>query len=105
MKINRVIMARSLKPIVNVIVLAAVAMAAFKLGQTYQSSKKDESIIENQYAHAFSPKEVSIAVDEANELIIIERATGRYIVYSDTIGRTIFGMYANRIHQEVNASK
>jgi hypothetical protein len=26
-------------------------------------------------------------------------------VYSDQIGQTIFEMYANRIHQEVNASK
>jgi hypothetical protein len=39
-------------------------------------------------------------------LIMIERATGKYIVYSDQIGQTIFGMYANRIHQEAtNASK
>jgi hypothetical protein len=36
---------------------------------------------------------------------MIERATGKYIVYSDTIGQTIFGMYANRIRQEVNAGK
>ena len=36
---------------------------------------------------------------------MVERATGEYIVYSDEIGQTIFGMYANRIHQEVNAGK
>jgi hypothetical protein len=45
-------------------------------------------------------------VNESNELIMIERSTGKYIVYSDKIGQTIFGMYANRIHQEVaNVSK
>jgi hypothetical protein len=36
---------------------------------------------------------------------MIERATGDYIVYSDEIGQTIFGMYANRIHQEVTNDK
>lgn len=98
--------ARSLKPIVNIVILVSVATAAFKLGQTYQSSKKEEVTVSNPYAHAFSPEEISIAVNESNELIMIERATGKYIVYSDKIGQTIFGMYANRIHQEVtNAGK
>jgi hypothetical protein len=36
---------------------------------------------------------------------MIERKTGKYIVYSDAIGQTIFGMYANRIHQEANGIK
>jgi hypothetical protein len=53
----------------------------------------------------FAPDEISIAVNESNELIMIERATGDYIVYSDQIGQTIFGMYANRIHQEVANGK
>jgi hypothetical protein len=98
--------ARSLKPIVNIVILVSVATAAFKLGQNYQSSKKEEATVSNPYAHAFSPEEISIAVNESNELIMIERATGKYIVYSDKIGQTIFGMYANRIHQEVtNAGK
>jgi hypothetical protein len=77
----------------------------FQLGGLYQkhTSKPTQ---ENPYAHAFSPEEISIAVNESNELIMIERATGKYIVYSDQIGQTIFGMYANRIHQEAtNAGK
>ncbi len=92
---------RSLKPIVNVVILVSVATAAFKLGGLYQKSKKEDVGVVNPYAHAFSPKEISIAVNESNELIMIERATGKYIVYSNKIGQTIFGMYANRIHQEV----
>jgi hypothetical protein len=106
MKFTRVMIARSLKPIVNIVILVSVATAAFKLGQNYQSSKKEEVKVSNPYAHAFSPEEISIAVNESNELIMIERSTGKYIVYSDKIGQTIFGMYANRIHQEVtNAGK
>jgi hypothetical protein len=92
------------KPALNTIVVASIATAAFQLGSFYQSSKTTEKPT-NPYAHAFSPEEISIAVNESNELIMIERATGEYIVYSDQIGQTIFGMYANRIHQEVNAGK
>jgi hypothetical protein len=36
---------------------------------------------------------------------MIERATGKYIVYSDQIGRTIFSMYVSRIKQEGNDIK
>ena len=79
-----------------------------KLAEKKVSDSKNEETkkVENPYAHAFSPEEISIAVNESNELIMIERATGDYIVYSDQIGQTIFGMYANRIHQEAtNVSK
>ena len=106
MKINKELVLKTLKPALNVVIIVSVATASFKLGGMYQASKKEDVKIENPYSHAFSPEEISIAVNESNELIMIERATGKYIVYSDKIGQTIFGMYANRIHQEVNnASK
>ena len=92
------------KPALTVVAGVAIAYASFKLGAKYGNPEKKE-VAENAYAHAFSPSEISIAVNESNELIMIERATGEYIVYSDTIGQTIFGMYANRIHQEVTNGK
>lgn len=93
------------KPALNVVIIVSVATASFKLGGMYQASQKEVTKTENPYSHAFSPEEISIAVNESNELIMIERATGKYIVYSDQIGQTIFGMYANRIHQEVNGNQ
>jgi hypothetical protein len=106
MNINREKVMNLLKPAMNVIIVAAVGTVMFRLGIAYQNNKNKETKIENPYAHAYSPEEISIAVNESNELIMIERATGKYIVYSDQIGQTIFGMYANRIHQEAtNAGK
>jgi len=93
------------KNALSIIVAVSIATASFKLGAKYGNTEKKEAAVENPYAHAFSPEEISIAVNESNELIMIERATGKYIVYSDKIGQTIFGMYANRISQEVNAGK
>ena len=105
MKITKERVMSLVKPTLNIIIIASLATAAFQLGSLYQLSKKPDTKVENPYAHAFSPEEISIAVNESNELIMIERATGKYIVYSDQIGQTIFGMYANRIHQEVNDGK
>jgi hypothetical protein len=92
------------RPALTVIAGVAIATTSFKLGAKYGNPKEMEAK-ENPYAHAFAPSEISIAVNESNELIMIERATGDYIVYSDTIGQTIFSMYANRIHQEVTNDK
>jgi hypothetical protein len=106
MNINREKVMNLLKPAMNLVIVAAVGTLMFRLGIAYQNNKNKETKVENPYAHAYSPEEISIAVNESNELIMIERATGKYIVYSDQIGQTIFGMYANRIHQEAtNASK
>lgn len=88
------------KPVLTVIAGVAIATTSFKVGAEY-GNLSEEKVVDNPYAHAFSPSEISIAVNESNELIMIERATGDYIVYSDTIGQTIFNMYAVRIHQEV----
>ncbi|CAB4154684.1 hypothetical protein UFOVP1307_103 [uncultured Caudovirales phage] len=94
------------KKMLNIIILVGAATAFFKLGEMYAGIKRETpKAITNPYAHAFSPEEVSIAVNESNELIMIERRTGNYIVYSDAIGQTIFGMYANRLHQEANVIK
>jgi hypothetical protein len=98
-------MLKLVKPAMNVVITVSIATAGFQLGSLYQASKATDKKPTNPYAHAFSPEEISIAVNESNELIMIERATGEYIVYSDKIGQTIFGMYANRIHQEINDGK
>ena len=105
MNIEREKVMNLLKPAMNLIIVATVGTVMFRLGIAYQNNKNKETKVENPYAHAYSPEEISIAVNESNELIMIERATGDYIVYSDAIGQTIFSMYANRIHQEISNDK
>jgi hypothetical protein len=101
MKINRESLMSIIKPVLNTVVITGACVTCFQLGSIYQAEKSEDKAT-NPYSHAFSPSEISIAVNESNELIMIERATGNYIVYSDTVGQTIFNMYANRIHQEVS---
>jgi hypothetical protein len=90
---------------VSVVVLVAMGTIGFQSGRAYQKYVKVAEKVENPYSHAFSPEEISIAVNESGELIMILRTNGKYIVYSDAIGQTIFRMYANRIHQEANGIK
>lgn len=40
---------------------------------------------------------VSIAVDDHNNLMVIDKNTGDYLIYQDSIGVSIFDMYAKKI--------
>jgi hypothetical protein len=45
-------------------------------------------------------KQTSVAINERNELMIIDRATGTYDTYDASVGRTIFTLYANQIYSK-----
>jgi hypothetical protein len=55
---------------------------------------------DNPYRNMSSTKEISIAVDEHNELLLINKKTGKYQIYSDSVGMCIFKMYSYRIYQK-----
>jgi hypothetical protein len=41
--------------------------------------------------------QVNLAIDEHNHLIVIDKTTGDYTVYQDSIGMSIFKLYAKNI--------
>lgn len=43
-------------------------------------------------------KDISIAVNESNQMLIIDKKSGKYEMFEDSVGVTIFKMYANRIY-------
>ncbi len=43
---------------------------------------------------------ISVAINERNELMIIDRTNGSYEIYQDSIGRCIFNLYANSIQSK-----
>jgi hypothetical protein len=86
------------------IIIGGLAIG-FQIGRYVEKNQKSVKEETNPYSKAFSPEEISIAVNEGNELILIERKTGKYIVYSDQIGMTIFKMYTNRIYQDAKGNE
>jgi hypothetical protein len=50
--------------------------------------------------------DVKLAIDENNHLLIISKNDGSYTVYQDSIGYTIFNLYAKNIWgQQANPIK
>jgi hypothetical protein len=44
--------------------------------------------------------EISIAINESNQMLIIDKKTGKYDMFADSVGLTIFRMYAGKIYQQ-----
>ncbi len=81
------------KRIINYIFLLIVLGTGFYIGKTYV-----EYIPEEKNNQPVTLDNVSIAVDEKNHIFIIDKHTGEYQVFSDSVGITIFKMYAGKIY-------
>jgi len=81
----------------NVIIVTSTLVAGFGMGYYFQELKmKPKSVNET-----ILNKEVRIAIDSEDKLIMMDRKTGGYTIYSDSIGRIIFKMYASKIASPV----
>ena len=79
----------------NITIVTSTLIAGFGLGYYFQELKvKPKSVNET-----ILNKEVRIAIDSEDKLIIMDRKTGQYIIYSDSVGKDIFNMYATKIIQ------
>ena len=45
-------------------------------------------------------RETSVAINERGELMLINRVTGEYEIYQDSIGKSIFTIYANSMQSK-----
>lgn len=76
------------------VVILVSASASFFVGMYYQkiNTKTKKHEVTKILKH-----EVVLAVDENNNLIIIQKSTGDYTIFQDSIGKHIFNMYANSV--------
>jgi hypothetical protein len=66
----------------------------------YHKSKEKPPVILSEPKLTKRLKNVSVAINERNELMIIDRSNGSYEIYQDSIGKCIFNLYANIIHSK-----
>jgi hypothetical protein len=77
-------------------IITIVIIAAFFLGKFYESFQ-NKNDIEKVVITKIERSDVNIAIDENNHLMIIDRKTGDYVIYQDSIGNSIFKLYAKNI--------
>lgn len=85
----------------NIIIVSMTLTAGFGLGYYFQELKVKPQAVNETILN----REVRIAVDSEDKLIIMDRKTGSYTIYSDSIGKMVFKMYANKIVSPVVVTK
>ena len=79
----------------NVTIVATTLVAGFGMGYYFQELKRQPKAVNETILN----KEVRIAIDSEDKLILMDRKTGGYTIYSDSVGKIIFKMYASKIMQ------
>lgn len=82
-----------IKEIFKYITISMVVVSSFFFGIFYERSK----IIEESAISNIQRKDVNIAIDQSDQLIILDKSTGNYIIYQDSIGNSIFKLYAKKM--------
>jgi hypothetical protein len=87
---------------VAIILLSMVV--GFYVNEIYRArkSKPSSTVTEERMPKAKSQQETSVAINERGEIIVIDRNTGKYEIYADSVGLMIFNHYASRMYVKAN---
>ena len=80
----------------NYLLIIIAITAGFFIGKYYDEVlSKDKP--DAQKLTITQSKNVSVAISQNSELIILDRTTGNIVMFQDTVGINIFKLYANQI--------
>lgn len=96
MEVVKAYLSNALKKIGAVSVILMAIGAGFVVGYYYNTLfKKMED--NNQFKHVRTLNETSVAINEKNQVLIMDRTSGTYKIYEDSVGIVIFNMFANKM--------
>ena len=83
------------------IVIAAI-FVGFTSGEIYHHYKASMEVKQMQTTRDHNV--TSVAINDRREMMIIDRKTGTYQIFSDSVGLMIFNLYANQIYSTATKS-
>ena len=83
------------KNVMFMVFIGVSLFAGFYAGSAYNSKYGSKKPTINMVK--VNRSQVNLALDEHNHLIIIDKKTGDYTVYQDSIGISVFKLYARNI--------
>lgn len=86
-----------------VIIVVAIALGFFA-GEFYYKSKESKAEkLPMDLKEVHSLKETSIAINERDELLVIDRKNGSYEIYDNAVGKVVFRLYASQMAMKANS--
>ena len=93
----------------KITILAGAMAFGFMASEVYRKvTEKPKTVTVMNLTNVHSLSETSVAINERNELMVIDRKTGTYEIFQDSVGNMIFSLYAGKIYSEktgINESK
>ena len=83
----------TLSKVAIIVIALATGFAAGNLYYRYSTSIQAKDMQRTR-----TQAETSAAINERGEIMIVNRRTGTYDVYSDSVGQMIFDLYASRMY-------
>ena len=77
-------------------IITVAIVASFLVGKFVENYKNKKSSAEEEVNKIVKVKKDEVNI-ETDNLIIIDEHTGEYVIYEDSIGHTIFKLYARNI--------
>jgi hypothetical protein len=87
------------KKLGNLLIVAIAMIAGFFIGYYYWVMMNHSKVSPLKNINPLS--KTSVAINERNELLVIDRANGTYTVYQDSVGLMIFNLYASKKYEQV----
>ena len=85
----------------RVILFSLAVILGYSVCEIYHRTKSSPSVAKE----VKSISETSVAINERGEMMIIDRKTGDYTIYQDSVGKSIFTLYANSIQAKYEKTK
>lgn len=90
---------KAIKSVGNWILVGITALSAFFLGYYYPKIK--QTIVGEQRSLVV-PKtsaQITVSVTDRGELMVMDRGTGKFEIYEESVGLNVFKAYGNKITQ------
>jgi hypothetical protein len=90
---------KAVKSVGNWFMIAITALSAFFLGYYYPKIK--QTVVGEQKT-LIVPKtsaQITVSVTDRGELMVMDRGTGKFEIYEETVGLNVFKAYGNKITQ------
>lgn len=89
---------KTYKLISQYFIIGVALVLGYVVGHIMGTISENTPIQTNNFLNMKSSHDISIAVDEDNKLLIIDKNTGTYQTYSDSVGNEVFKIYSHRLY-------
>lgn len=90
---------KAIKSLGNWILVFTVALSAFFLGYYYPKIKQTIVGEQRSFIVPKTAGDITVSVTDRGELMVMDRSTGKFEIYEETVGLNVFKAYGSRITQ------